>query len=333
MLGGPAETAPSNVAPDNALLDHATITVDTGNVGFDSNGSGYSTALLKAFLHEIGHTMGLGDNPVNQQQSCGGQTALDSLMNGMCGTNDSAGNMPSSITGCDQGQVFNNYYTGPCPGNDCNEGGSGTQADNCTYPATGCPPGYHNGGGCCQPDVPSPVLIDVDGSGFQLTDAADGVWFDFYGTGQPIKISWMAIGSTNAWLVLDRNGNGTIDNASEMFGNTTTQPNSPDKNGFAALSEFDKTGAGGNEDGRITLADPMFSMLRIWQDTNHNGISEPNELHSLSDVGIATIDCRYKEARRIDQYGNQFRYRAKVLDTHQTQVGRWAWDVFLVTAQ
>jgi hypothetical protein len=51
-----------------------------------------------------------------------------------------------------------------------------------------------------------------------------------------------------------------------MFGNTTSQPNSPNKNGFVALSEFDKTGAGGNEDGRITRADPLFSMLRIWQD-------------------------------------------------------------------
>lgn len=57
VLGGPAETEVHNVASNNTLLDHATITVDLGHEGFAANGSGYASALLKAFLHEIGHTM------------------------------------------------------------------------------------------------------------------------------------------------------------------------------------------------------------------------------------------------------------------------------------
>jgi hypothetical protein len=205
--------------------------------------------------------------------------------------------------------------------------------------ATGSCPAHFACFDDCTCHQASPIIVDTLGKGFQLTTAESGVLFDIAGSGHPIQMAWTAANSGNAFLALDRNGNGKIDNGKELFGNFTDQPLCPDgddacRNGYRALAEFDKPEKGGNGDGIIDQRDAIYAHLLVWIDENHDGISQPSELHTLPELGVFSLALKYKKSSRTDEFGNQFRYKAAVNPDPkdgESKDGRWAFDVFFMT--
>jgi len=170
----------------------------------------------------------------------------------------------------------------------------------------------------------------VDGDGYALTSAANGVMFDMAGNGKKVQIAWTSGGSDDAFLALDRNGNGRIDNGTELFSNFTPNSGGRQGNGFIALAFYDQPANGGNGDGWIDAHDAVYPKLLLWVDKNHNGISEPSELFSLPQLGIQRISLDYALNNWTDAYGNVSRYRSTVVRQHPYPgENDWGYDVLL----
>ena len=118
-----------------------------------------------------------------------------------------------------------------------------------------------------------PVVISLKDSQYELTDTKGGVEFDLNGDGETEQIPWTA-GKDDAFLVLDRNGNGLIDDGRELFSHVSPQQPSGTPNGFHALRMFDDPLNGGNEDGRINASDEIYGSLRLWLDADHDGSTD-----------------------------------------------------------
>jgi hypothetical protein len=129
-----------------------------------------------------------------------------------------------------------------------------------------------------------PLAFDLDGDGIQTSSLDNHINFDHNNNGVKTNTAWLS--GNDAWLTLDKNKNGVIDNGAELFGdNTIKQDGTTAKDGIDALKDLDN-----NQDGIINNQDIQFANLKLWQDTNQDGVSQQTELKTLSELGIKSID-------------------------------------------
>jgi Ca2+-binding RTX toxin-like protein len=147
--------------------------------------------------------------------------------------------------------------------------------------------------------VRDPLALDLNGDGIIATrPLQDGTHFDSDGNGFSEASGW--ISSSDGFLVRDIDQSGSIDNGGELFGDQTLLlDGSFATNGFNALAALDS-----NRDGIINSLDTSWSELKVWKDTNSNGVSEAGELHNLTEMGIIGFNLGYDTVFQRDANGN-----------------------------
>lgn len=274
-MAGHGPESPATHISDCGLYGGGTITIYST---FSHNGvissCGTTANLADTVAHELGHGLGLGN------------TTCSTYIMGPLNYNEQTGliaNRDVQANECQRAKVQNIMPPTPTP----------------TIKF-------------CMPTDPtcnnSPIVINRSLAPYELTGAAAGVPFDIDADGMVEQIGWTAGATSQSFLWLDRNGDGSVSNGSELFGNHTVLPNGSDAtNGFAALAEFDSNG-----DGAIDDEDEIWPQLMLWTDTNHDGVSEPEEIEFISSSDIARIGTDYYFSLRRDRFGNLFRYRSTV---------------------
>ncbi|MBN2653557.1 MAG: hypothetical protein JXR79_00375 [Nitrospirae bacterium] len=159
------------------------------------------------------------------------------------------------------------------------------------------------------PTILSPIVLDLDRDGVETTHLNDGAYFDHDGNGFEEQTGWAS--SDDGLLVMDRNNDGIINDGKELFGNSTILGDGTKaSNGFEALAELDT-----NADGKVDASDAAFSQLKVWQDLDGDGYSTADELKTLGEVGIKSINTGYTDAAVTDANGNDHK-----------QLGTFTWN-------
>ncbi|MEZ5902062.1 MAG: RHS repeat-associated core domain-containing protein [Alphaproteobacteria bacterium] len=157
--------------------------------------------------------------------------------------------------------------------------------------------GGGNGGGGGPGGQASPLVLDLDGDGIELTAVGEyGSYFDLLNNGQAVRTGWVE--PDDGLLAYDINADGVINNITELFGNANTD-------GFTMLAAYDS-----NSDGVIDSSDAIFSDLLIWTDVNTDGYSQDTELSTLSENGIISISLNSTRLPNIDNEGNSITHEA-----------------------
>lgn len=136
----------------------------------------------------------------------------------------------------------------------------------------------------------SPISFDLNGDGVQTISIDQGVKFDMLNTGAAVNTGWLS--GDDGFLAIDNNGDGLISSRAELFGGLVGD-------GFAKLASFDSNG-----DGLVNESDDLFSDLRLWQDSNENGVTDSGELVSLTTAGITDLVTAYADVFSTDAAGN-----------------------------
>jgi serine-aspartate repeat-containing protein C/D/E len=144
----------------------------------------------------------------------------------------------------------------------------------------------------------SPLAIDLNGDGVKSLSINKGVTFDILNIGSKSQVGW--ISGDDGLLAIDKNGNGKIDNRSELFGGGVGE-------GFATLASFDT-----NKDGIVNSKDRGFDSLKIWKDSNTNGLTDAGELQALSVFGIKSLNVAHQSKFELDKQGNIMGERGSV---------------------
>jgi hypothetical protein len=152
----------------------------------------------------------------------------------------------------------------------------------------------------------SPLILDLNGDGVKTLNKTAGKHFDHAGDGFAERTGW--VDKDDGLLVRDLNGDGKITSGRELFGNHTLLKNGINAgkqaaNGFEALKDLDS-----NADGLVDDKDAGFASLRVWKDTNGNGLTDTGELLSLAQAGVKSLKVAYTDAgssAEADAQGNQ----------------------------
>jgi len=140
-----------------------------------------------------------------------------------------------------------------------------------------------------------PLVLKLGAGSVHSTNLrGSNVKFDMNADGTKERTAWIT--ADEGFLVMDRNGNGKVDNVSEMFSEYTS-PNA--STGFRALAPLDS-----NRDGWVDKWDKNFGQLRLWVDINVNGVTDKGELHALSEFGIYAISARASTTANHYDNGN-----------------------------
>jgi Ca2+-binding RTX toxin-like protein len=145
-----------------------------------------------------------------------------------------------------------------------------------------------------------PLIFDLDGDRMVLTSLDDSsAYFDLDGDGFREHVAWTRGG--DGLLVYDRNGNGSIDDGSELFGSGYRETDaggvqSRGTEGFDDLARLDS-----NDDGVIDAADAEYGALQIWIDADGDALTGAGELHTLASLGIVSISVTPVRPNNLDE--------------------------------